>query len=163
MLSRVQSFNDEGRRMALWEELGEGAPTLAAFAHLCSRALAEERVAALEELSDEALAILYAAGRRGAIEIKGVNHAFESTERFLTVCVELDLERQLFLKRRDDPELTIRFLDGFRQLCAGGMVMHHILRDFSLSRRGFEAARSIQRDRVRLLDVLLEEQVLGEI
>jgi hypothetical protein len=149
--------------MALWEELGEGAPTLVAFAHLCSRALAEERAAALEGLSDEALGILYAAGRRGAIEVKGVNHAFESSERFLTVCVELDLERQLILKRRDDPELTIRFLDGFRQLCAGGLVMHHILRDFSLTRHGFEAARGIRRDQVRVLDRLLEEQVLGEI
>lgn len=163
MLSNARNFSDDGRRMVLWEELGAGAPTLAAFAHLCSQALAENCCATREELSEEARAILYAARHRGAIEIKGVNHAFESTERFLTVCVELDLERQLILKRRDDPEFTIRFLDGFRQLCVSGLIMHHIFRDFSLTRPGFELARAIRREEVSVLEMLIEDQVLGEI
>jgi hypothetical protein len=162
MLSNVRQFSDDGRQLVLWEELGAGAPTLIAFAQLCSQALAANRTEPFEPLTDEARTILYAARNRGAIEIKGVNHAFESSERFLTVCVELDLERQLFLKRRDDPELTVRFLDGFRQLCASGLVMHHIFRDFSLTRPGFELARRIPREAVPLLDLLVEEQVLGE-
>ncbi len=162
MLSNVQHYTQEGRNLVLWEELGAGAPTLIAFAQLCSQALAANRTEPAERLSDEARAILYAARHRGSIEIKGVNHAFESSERFLTVCVELDLERQLILKRHDDPELTIRFLDGFRQLCASGLVMHHIYRDFSLTRSGFELARTIPREQVPLLDLLAEEQVLGE-
>ncbi len=163
MLSNLRSFTEDGRRMAVWEELGAGAPTLAALAHLCGQALVHGRVSKVEDLSDEARAILYAARQRGAIEIKAVNHAFESTERFLTVCVELDLERELILKRRDDPELTIRFLDAFRELCAGGFVMHHILRDFSLTRPGFRTARTIPREQVALLNPLVDEQVLGEI
>jgi hypothetical protein len=163
MLSNVKQFSDDGRRLVLWEELGAGAPTLIAFAQLCSHALASNQTEPVEALTDEARAILYAARHRGTIEIKGVNHAFESSERFLTVCVELDLERQLFLKRRDDPELTVRFLDGFRQLCASGLVMHHIFRDFSLTRAGFELARTIPGESVPLLTVLAEEQVLGDL
>jgi hypothetical protein len=116
----------------------------------------------LESLDEEARAILYLARHRGTIEVKAVNHAFESSERFLTVCVELDLERTFILKRRDDPELTVRFLDGFRQLCIAGLVMHHIFRDFSLTRRGFEVARTIQRDQVPILRTLAEEQVIGD-
>ena len=79
MLSRFKPYTDDGRRMILWEELGEGAPTLIAFARLCSDALAENRCEAVEELTEEARAILYVARNRGAVEIKGVNHAFESS------------------------------------------------------------------------------------
>jgi hypothetical protein len=162
MLSRLQSFTEDGRRMVLWEELGAGAPTIIAFAWLCSHALAESRRGPFEDLTEEAKAILYAARRRGAIEVKGVNEAFDSSERFLAVCVELDCDRQFILKRRDDPELTIRFLDGFRQLCASGLVMHHLFRDFSLTRSGFDVARSLRREQVPILDVLAAEQVIEE-
>lgn len=191
MLSRVQNFTDDGRQMVLWQELGEGAPTLVAFARLCSEALVASRSlrgtpgpgdatngksasalfdgdlletpkTPLESLDEEARAILYLARHRGTIEVKAVNHAFESSERFLTVCVELDLERTFILKRRDDPELTVRFLDGFRQLCISGLVMHHIFRDFSLTRRGFEVARTVQLDQVPILRTLAEEQVIGD-
>jgi hypothetical protein len=149
--------------MALWEELGEGAPTLAAFAQLCSQAIIADAKADRDSLSPEALAILYAARQRGVIEIKGVNHAFESTERFLTVCVELDLERQLILKRHDDPEMTVRFLDGFRQLCASGLIMHHQFREFSLTRYGFQLARDVAPEQVGVLHSLAADQSLGEI
>ncbi|TVS09156.1 MAG: hypothetical protein EA424_27740 [Planctomycetaceae bacterium] len=163
MLSRVTEVSHDSRQLVMWEELGAGAPTLMAFAQLCSGALVNNRTEPDKPLDDEARAILYAARHRGFIEIKGVNHAFESSERFLTVCVELDLERQLIFKRRDDPELTIRFLDGFRQLCAGGLVMHHIYRDFSLTRAGFERARAISKHSLTVLTQLAEEQHLGEI
>jgi hypothetical protein len=153
----------DGRPMALWEELGYGAPTLIGFARLCSEALAANRQVPLAELVTEARAILYAARQRGAIEIKGVNNAFDSSERLLAVCVELDADRQLVLRRRQDPEVTIRFLDGFRQLCTSGLVMHHLFRDFSLTRAGFELARSIPRQDVGVLDLFMEEQTLGEV
>lgn len=160
MLNRFKPYTDDGRRMVLWEELGEGAPTLIAFARLCSDALTQNRREPAEELTEEALAILYAARSRGAVEIKGVNHAFESSERFLSVSVELDAERQFFMKRRDDPELTIRFLDGFRQLCASGFVMHHLFREFSLTRAGFELAKTIRPKDVPILAVLAEEHAI---
>ena len=160
MLSRFKSYTDDGRRMVLWEELGEGAPTLIAFARLCSDALAENRCEPVEELTEEAQAILYVARNRGAVEIKGVNHAFQSTERFLSVTVELDAERQFYLKRRDDPELTIRFLDGFRQLCASGFMMHHLFREFSLTRAGFELAKTIRPEDVPILAVLADEHAI---
>ena len=152
----------DGRPMILWEELGIGAPTLIAFARLCSDALAANYPEPPLPLSEEARAILYLARRRGAMEIKGINHAFDSSERFLAVCVEVDLERTFILKRRDDPELTVRFLDGFRQLCASGLVMHHLLRDFSLTLRGFEVARSIRQEDVPVLGALAEEQLIDE-
>ena len=127
-------------------------------------ALKQKQIERLEEVAaltrEEARAILYLARRRGAMEVKGVNHAFDSSERFLAVCVELDLERTFILKRRDDPQLTIRFLDGFRQLCVSGLVMHHLLRDFSLTRRGFEVARSIRREDVPVLVPLADEQLI---
>lgn len=162
MLSRVQSFSEDGRQMVLWQELGEGAPTLIAFARLCSDALAANYPELESPLSEEARAILYLARHRGALEVKGVNHAFDSSERFLAVCVEIDLERTFILKRRNDPELTVRFLDGFRQLCASGLVMHHLLRDFSLTSRGFEVARSIRREDVAVLVPLAEEQMIDD-
>lgn len=162
MLSRVQNYSDDGRHMVLWQELGEGAPTVVAFARLCCEALVVDRREPLEALGDEARAILYLARHRGTLEVKSVNHAFASSERFLTVCVELDLERTFILKRRDDPELTVRFLDGFRQLCASGLVMHHLFRDFSLTRHGFEVARAVRRDQVPILSALAEEQMIGD-
>lgn len=162
MLSRVQNFSEDGRQMVLWQELGEGAPTVVAFARLCCDALVADRCQPLESLDEEARAILYLARHRGTIEVKAVNHAFESTERFLTICVEIDLERTFILKRRDDPELTVRFLDGFRQLCISGLVMHHLFRDFSLTRRGFELARIVRRDQVPILAPMAEEQVIDD-
>jgi hypothetical protein len=156
-------YSLDGRQLVLWEELGAGAPTLIGFARLCSDALAANRVGPTEDLLVEARAILYAARRRGAIEIKAVNDAFDSSERFLAICVELDADRQLICRRRDDPELTMRFLDGFRQLCASGLVMHHLFREFSLTRCGFELARVIPRHEVPILQLLADEQVLGEI
>ena len=162
MLSRVQNYSEDGRQMVLWQELGEGAPTLIAFARLCSDALAANYPEPTLPLSEEARAILYLARRRGAMEIKAVNQAFDSSERFLAVCVEVDLDRLFILKRRGEPELTIRFLDGFRQLCVSGLVMHHLLRDFSLTRRGFEVARTIRREDVAALVPLAEEQLIDE-
>jgi hypothetical protein len=162
MLSQLQSYSEDGRRLALWEELGTGTPTLMAFARLCGHALASNQCEPVEPLTEEACSILYTARNRGAMEIKGVDSAFDSSERFLAICVELDAERQIVFRRREEPELTIRFLDGFRQLCASGLVMHHIFRDFSLTRAGFDLARSLARDDLPTLAALAEEQVIDD-
>jgi hypothetical protein len=138
-----------------WQELGEGAPTLAGFARLCSLSLAGQAQPE-RPLSLEAQAILYAARERGVIEVKGAHRAFDAPARLLAVQVETSPQQTTIFRSPDKPEVTIRFLAGFRELCEAGLAMHHIYGDFSLTREGFERARSIQ-----LADVepLLKEAV----
>jgi len=126
-----------------WEALGTGTPTIAALAALCGQALRGDAPGAGGPLSIEAKAILYAARERGLLEVKAVNTAFETPERLLAVHVELEPERGLVFRRRQDPQFTIRCMEGFRQLCSAGLVLHHLYREFSLSQRGFAVARSI--------------------
>ncbi len=64
--------------------------------------------------------------------------------------------------RREEPERTIRILDAFRQLCVSGLVMHHLFREFSLTRAGFELARTISRQEVQILERLAADHVLGD-
>jgi hypothetical protein len=105
----------------------------------------------------EARTILFAARRRGVLEIKGTNDAFEAPSRFLAVRVELDTERWLVFRSREDPAITIRFLDGFRELCAAGLVMHHLYRDFSLTKAGFDVASDVPQEEIQeLLDLAAE-------
>jgi hypothetical protein len=96
----------------------------------------------------EAKAILVAARGRGVIEVRGVNTAFDPAARMLAVYVEIDETQTIAFRDPNEPEVTVRFLEGFRQLCALGLVMHHLHRDFSLSTAGFELAKLIQRDDV---------------
>jgi hypothetical protein len=115
-----------------WEALGAGAPVLVALAQLCSQAMVEDPSANLhsaESLTPEAKTILVSARARGVIEIKAVNTAFRDP---------------------NDPEVTVSFLEGFRQLCRSGLVVHHIHRDFSLTALGFKVARRIDRDEVQI-------------
>ena len=138
---------------ATWSEMGVGAPTLIALAHLCSRAWVTGPVAA-EELSPEARAILYAAGRRGILEVKGSNAAYESPSRLLTVFVETADDIRIRFRDTQDVRQNVRFLDGFRQLCACGLVMHHLFHEFTLTPAGFELAATICPDEIRrLLDL----------
>ena len=131
--------SDRDRQQTLWQELNEGTATVVGFATLCSMAMCQTADPP-EELSQEALALLAASRERGIMEIRGFKEAFDSTERLLGVGVELDPDRWLVFKQKSQPEMTIRFLDGFRQLCLSGFVMHHMQRDFSLTTKGFEAA-----------------------
>ena len=133
-----------------WEELGEGAPALAALAQLSSTALATDAAAKvqLDQLTDEAKTLLYATRDRGVLEVKGANVAFEAPERFLAVHVETSDEASLAFRSREKPEITVRFFAGLRELCQHGLVLHHIYRDFSLSARGFELAREVQEEEV---------------
>lgn len=130
-----------------WQELGEGAPTLAGFARLCSLGLAGQAQPD-RPLSLEAKAILFTARERGVVEIKGTNRAFDAPARLLAVHVELDAQHTTVFRNRDKPEVTIRFLAGFRELCEAGLAMHHIYGDFSLTREGFEIARTISAEEV---------------
>jgi hypothetical protein len=132
-----------------WEALGAGAPVLVALAQLTSQALIDRPETGLDQLSPEAQAILYAARQRGMIEIKGSHTAFEAPARMLAVYIEIDETQTIAFRDPADPETTVRFLDGFRELCAAGLVVHHTHRDFSLTPRGFDLARTISKEDVQ--------------
>jgi len=151
MLGRAL-WSDE-QQTASWNELGVGAPTIGALAQLCSRAWVSGSVST-GELSPEAQAILYAAGRRGMLEVKGTNTAYESPSRLLTVFVEMDDDTRIRFRDARDVRQNVRFLEGFRQLCACGLVMHHLYHEFTLTPLGFEMAANIRPDEIqKLLDL----------
>ena len=135
-----------------WDALGSGAPVLVALAQICSEAIVNfdaTKPPSIDQLVPESKAILVAARNRGVIEIKAVNAAFEAPSRMLAVYVELDEVQTIAFRDPNEPEITVRFLEGFRQLCVHGLVMHHIHRDFSLTSRGFEIARTISQEEVQ--------------
>ena len=151
------SSNDPQWAMA-WSELGQGAPTIGGLARVASLAVASGGDAALVgKLSPEARCLLVAARERGILEVKGANRAFDAPGRMLAVHVELDGERTLIFRSRDNPLMTVRFLAGFRELCAAGLVMHHIYTEFSLTRAGMEEAARIERGEVEGLLALAQE------
>lgn len=133
-----------------WEDLTGGVPTIVALAGLCSRVLADPLDPDCEagDLPAEARAILAAAGSTGAISIRGDKNAFEPGERYLAVCVEQNDGARTEFRCANDPEKTIRFVEGFRKLCQSGLVMHHLMNEFSLTASGFSLARSIDPDSV---------------
>ncbi|RMF41620.1 MAG: hypothetical protein D6753_09295 [Planctomycetota bacterium] len=130
-----------------WEALGNGAPVLVALAQLCSERwvrpaeIADDQL--LAKLGGAAKAILRAARDRGTIEIRAVNSAFDAAARLLAVYVEVTDEQTIAFRDPQDPSVTVEFLEGFRQLCEHGLVLHHIYRDFSLAPRGLRLAQSI--------------------
>ncbi len=134
-----------------WEALGQGAPLLVALAQLCSDTWAKGAVSPMNSLSPAAQAILYSARGRGIIEIRAVNSAFDAAARILAVYVEIDEDHTLVFRDQRNPEVTLQFLEGFRELCANGLIIHHIHRDFSLSPGAFELARTIDRSVVQEL------------
>ncbi|MCY3005402.1 MAG: hypothetical protein NTV29_05430 [Planctomycetota bacterium] len=135
-----------------WEALGAGAPVLVALAQLCSQAMVVRKppnTTSVEGLLPEAKAILVAARQRGVIEVRGVNTAFDPAARLLAVYVELEEGQTIAFRDPQRPEVTVLFLEGFRQLCEFGLVMHHLHRDFSLTALGFEVARTISQEEVQ--------------
>ncbi len=135
-----------------WDALGAGAPVLVALSQICSNAMVGLYATTQTEAADlppESKAILAAARNRGVIEIKAVNAAFEAPSRMLAVYIELDETQTIAFRDPKEPEVTVRFLEGFRVLCEKGLVMHHIHRDFSLTQRGFELARTILKEEVQ--------------
>ena len=154
-----------------WEALGNGAPVLVALAQLCSERwvrqptpYSQEQLqdkelmrGALDELMPEAKTILYAARERGIIEIRAVNSAFDAAARLLAVYVEVNDERTIAFRDPADPAVTVQFLDGFRNLCNCGLVIHHIYRDFSLAPRALQLATFLNLEEVgELLDKATE-------
>lgn len=142
MLSRNLA-GDNLKITAQWEHLEQGAPTIIGFAHLCALAMSETSPVDPDSLSQEAKTILVAAAQRGTIDIRADRDAFDSSERFLAVCVEYELEKRLLFLQKENPEQTIRFLDGFRQLCQAGLIIHHLQKDFSLSAAGFTLTKEL--------------------
>ena len=140
-------FNQSGGSSGELEELLSGLPTIGAFARLCANVLAQPRGevdAVTPDLSGEAKAILWAARQRGILEIKGTNQEVESPKRLLAIYVEVDADSFLVFRNRQDPQVTLRFLDGFRQLCEAGFIMHQMGSEFSLTRSGFEQAAGLE-------------------
>ncbi|TVP94823.1 MAG: hypothetical protein EA381_19680 [Planctomycetaceae bacterium] len=147
LLGAAQSFH--GEMAASWEALGSGGPTLSALAAVCARAIVDPVPAdQLPEFCPEALAILYVARHRGVIEVRGVRTAFEAPGRLLAVYVEEDATRTIAFRNQESPQVTVRFFEGFCQLCRAGMILHHLHRDFTLSRSGFERAAQIRPEEV---------------
>lgn len=130
-----------------WSDLTMGAPTVIALARICSLAFSQQEHPEIE-LSEEARAILFAARERGVIEIRGNHNAFDSVQRFLAVAVEIAPDNYLSFKNRAEPEKTVAFMEGFRQLCVAGLVMHQTQSEFSLTTRGFSLAKTMQRELV---------------
>ncbi|MEM9942908.1 MAG: hypothetical protein AAF939_15195 [Planctomycetota bacterium] len=161
MLSRNFGPSREDEIRLQWEELNQGAATILGFAALCQRAMlqttATEPELINQQLSQEAKAILVASRNRGTLDIRAMRESFDSAERFLAVCVEHELNcHKLFLDKMQ-PEQTIRFLQGFKELCNAGFVIHHLQKDFSLSAKGFDYARTIEPADVQtLLDFATE-------
>ena len=144
MLSRNLGSGDS--QAASWQDLGFGAPTILGFANLCSRAMtiAPDSISA-DDLSPEAKTILAVAADRGTLDIRASREPFDSAERFLAVCVEHSLDQRLLFRQKENPKQTVRFLEGFRQLCKAGLIIHHLQKDFSLSAAGFEVAQILDR------------------
>src|SRR5688572_15838161 len=113
----LPSSADDPKWAATWSELGQGAPSIAGLAQVASRALASGGDKSTE-LSPEARCLLFAARNRGVIDVKGANRAFDAPGRMLAVYVESDADHTLIFRSRENPAVTIRFLSGFRELCA---------------------------------------------
>lgn len=139
----LERFLSEDRRRSMdWDSLSAGAPTVLALARLA----AESWVLPAREtegLSVEARAILFLARDRGVIELRATNDAFDSADRLLVVQIETSAEQRVALRTPGDPRGTMKFLEGLRQLCECGLVIHHLQREFSLTGRGFALAESL--------------------
>ena len=145
MLPRFKSDEEDGLK---WDDLAESAATILSLARICSRSFSLVEPVEID-LSLEARTILFAAKDRGVIEIVGKKNAFDSADRFVSVHVEYEPHQFLSFKRKEEPEQTIRFVEAFKQLCIGGFVMHHLMREFSLTTSGFELARQIPEEEVK--------------
>lgn len=131
-----------------WEQLGVGAPTVMAMARISANALVQGSQP-MEPLSAEAEGILFLARQRGMLELKGFNTAFETPSRILAVHVEVADQRWVAVRDSSQSAITIAFLDGFRELCAAGLVVHQLGHEFSLTRAGFARAAQVKPEAAR--------------
>ena len=159
MLDRYLGTDEQAA--PLWNELGRSAPTLYALARLCSQRWS---LAAPPEdpLSREAQTILVLAAERGMFELKVTNTSANAVERLLTVFVEVAANDLIPLRIHGDLQASLRLFDGFRELCAASLVMHHQLNEFSLTTAGFEIAAGISGQEVDELLAQIQTPVLKE-
>ena len=142
----LRNLGSDHQLQTAWNDLADGAPTVIGLASLCGLALAKPlEVCVADQLSDEAKTILVLAAKRGTIDIRANRNSFDSADRFLAVCVEYELDHRFLFLQKDNPQQTIRFLEGFRELCQHGLVIHHLQKDFSLSSQGFVVAQTLAR------------------
>ena len=148
----IPPYFGDNPSQSMWDDLGAGAPTIMALAKVCGERLGRPPSQNLE-LSLEAICLLHLARERGAFELKATDKAFDAVDRFLIVHVEISDDETLAMKIRGDAEATSRMFAGFCELCACGLVMHHIYGDFSLTKQGFEESQQVDHPRLsELLD-----------
>lgn len=150
----LEPFPNETTLQAAWEQLGVGAPTIIACAMLCSKAMVDGPQSDAP-LSSEAETILWATKDRGVLELKGTYTAYSGASRLLAVSIERPDETTLEFRSEKNVELTVAYLEGFRQLCQHGLILHHLFRDFSLSQAGFARAKTT--------DATLAQQLLQQL
>lgn len=137
---------------ALLKVMNEGYPVVSALAMLSANAIVKgdfEAGDALEKLTPEAKMLLLVSRVRGTFEMRATKDSFDSTERFLAVCVETEPGVFLVFRRKDQPRQTVRFIEAFAQLCRLGLVIHHQQKEFSLSTHGYEIAESVSADEIK--------------
>jgi hypothetical protein len=155
-------FTGDPNQQLTLENLQQGVPTVLGLARLCGAALVAIDPARVRwsELSPEAHALAFAARTRGVIEIRANKNAFDPVDRFLSICVPVGEDVRLVFRNREDARRTMAFFEGFRQLCAAGLVVHHLMFDFSLTDAGFRFADSIEAPTVsELLDFAAHEAI----
>ncbi len=132
--------------------MNEGYPVVSALAMLSAKAIVSsdfEADDALEKLTPEAKMLLLVARGRGTFEMRATKDSFDSTERFLAVCVETEPGVFLVFRRKDQPRQTVRFIEAFAQLCRLGLVIHHQQKEFSLSTHGYAMAEGVSADEIQ--------------
>ncbi len=136
---------------ALLKVMNEGYPVVSALAMLSAKAIATGEFKAnetLDKLTPEAKMLLLVSRVRGTFEVRATKDSFDSTERFLAVCVETEPGVYLVFRRKDQPRQTVRFVEAFAQLCRLGLVIHHQQKEFSLSTFGYEIAEGVSADEI---------------
>jgi hypothetical protein len=138
-------LGSDGKGSIDWESMSFGAPTVIGLAQLCGQAMMGPR-RSTEDISLEAKTILYLARERGILELRGTNDAFESCERLLTIFIECSDDQSIALKAPGNVRQSVKFLEGLRQACQAGLVLHHLQREFSLSALGFDFAEQLREE-----------------
>ena len=137
---------------ALLKVMNEGYPVVSALAMLSAKAITKgdfEADDVLEKLTPESKMLLLVARVRGTFAMRATKDSFDSTERFLAVCVETEPGVFLVFRRKDQPRQTVRFIEAFAQLCRLGLVIHHQQKEFSLSTHGYAMAESVSADEIK--------------
>ena len=144
---------------SLLEQLNQGIPSIWQMAKMCTAAQnqgigageaeSSHSCANTSDLSTECQTILWLARNRGSFDIKFDRNAFESSDRVLTVHVEVGENSWQPCRVARNIRKNIAFLEAFMSLCRLGLVLHHVNTEFTLSGRGFECADSIAEDEIK--------------